>query len=68
MNKPAICFLFSAVMLFIPGLILAQNPGYPQILIPTSEEHYEFPEGYETPWEQIEIFVPHCLSQIDQKW
>jgi len=40
----------------------AQIPGYPQVLIPTSEEFYEFPSGYETPWDEVEIFVTEKFS------
>ena len=41
---------------------IAQMPGYPQILIPTSEEDVSFPPGYQTPWEEVEIFVSEKIS------
>ncbi|MCB1671612.1 MAG: MBL fold metallo-hydrolase [Pseudomonadales bacterium] len=56
----------SIVILILAAFLVptagAQIPGYPQILIPTSEENIDFPPGYETPWDQVEIFVTEKFS------
>jgi glyoxylase-like metal-dependent hydrolase (beta-lactamase superfamily II) len=52
-----------AFALFMLGSsTIAQISGYPQILIPTSEEFFDFAPGYETPWNQVEIFVTEKFS------
>jgi cyclase len=40
----------------------AQQPGYPQTLIPPGKGPFTFPEGYQTPWDRIEIRVHEKMS------
>jgi glyoxylase-like metal-dependent hydrolase (beta-lactamase superfamily II) len=40
----------------------AQVPGYPITLIPPGQNDYTFPEGYQTPWDRIEIRVTEKMS------
>jgi len=64
MQRPKI-LLISTISIFLSALssiASAQISGYPQVLIPTSEESVEFPPGYQTPWDQVEIFVTEMFS------
>ncbi|MGE0159935.1 MAG: MBL fold metallo-hydrolase [Gemmatimonadales bacterium] len=51
-----------AVVLTVPSLAGAQEPGYPITLIPPGEDSRTFPPGYQTPWDQIEIRVIEKMS------
>jgi cyclase len=53
-----------AVLLALPVIGHAQSEGgkYPQIVIPTGKGPYTFPEGYQVPWDKIEIRVTEKLS------
>ena len=62
MKNSAVSFLSLAVMVLIPSLAWAQEENYPIIVVPTGEEEYSFPPGYQTPWDQIEIMVTEKLS------
>ncbi len=62
MKKSISLVLCWAVMVTIPSMLLAQESQYPIIVVPTSVDEYTFPEGYQTPWEQIEIMVTEKLS------
>ena len=62
MKKSASLVMCLAVMVVMPSMLQAQAAQYPIIVIPTSEAEYAFPEGYQTPWEQIEIMVTEKLS------
>ncbi len=62
MRKSTLLFWSLAVMVVIPSLVRSQEVEYPMILIPTSESEYTFPEGYQTPWDRIEIMVTEKMS------
>ena len=49
-------------MAIIPAIVRAQEAGYPIIVIPTGKGSYTFPQGYQTPWDKIEIKVTEKLS------
>src|SRR5579862_6115055 len=51
-----------AAMAVTPILVLAQQSGYPITLIPPGKGPYTFPEGYQTPWDKIEIRVTAKMS------
>jgi cyclase len=40
----------------------AQERGYPTILVPPGKGPYEFPAGYQTPWDKIEMLVTEKLA------
>jgi glyoxylase-like metal-dependent hydrolase (beta-lactamase superfamily II) len=40
----------------------AQERGYPITLVPPGKGPYEFPSGYQTPWDKIEMLVTEKLS------
>jgi cyclase len=40
----------------------AQESGYPMILIPTAKGPFTFPEGYQIPWDRIQIMVTEKMS------
>jgi cyclase len=46
----------------IPALILAQRSEYPIIVVPTGTGPYTFSEGYQIPWDKIEIRVTEKMS------
>ena len=62
MKKSALLFLYIAALIAIPSSLWAQEVEYPIIVVPTGEGSYSFPEGYQTPWEEIEIMVTEKLS------
>src|SRR5947209_8112667 len=62
MKQPGLSFLFAALMAVIPAIVRAQEAGYPIIVIPTGKGSYAFPQGYQTPWDKIEIKVTEKLS------
>jgi cyclase len=40
----------------------AQERGFPAILVPPGKGPYEFPAGYQTPWDKIEMLVTEKLA------
>lgn len=40
----------------------AQEHGYPAILVPPGKGPYEFPAGYQTPWDKIQMLVTEKLA------
>src|SRR5215813_7876551 len=51
--------LLTAVVLAIAW---AQGSPYPITVIPTGKGPYTFPEGYQIPWDRIEIAVTEKMS------
>ncbi len=62
MRKSTLLFIYLALMMLIPSMVWAQDAEYPIIVVPTDEGEYTFPEGYQTPWNEIEIMVTEKLS------
>ena len=54
--------MFAAAIAVIPAIARAQEGGYPIIVIPTGKGSYTFPQGYQTPWDKIEIKVTEKMS------
>ncbi|HEX4346979.1 MAG TPA: MBL fold metallo-hydrolase [Vicinamibacterales bacterium] len=61
MRKLAL-LVFGAAVLAGPALMRAQNAQYPMILIPPGKGPYTFPQGYQTPWDKIDIMVTAKMS------
>jgi len=40
----------------------AQEPGYPITVVPPGIGPYQFPQGYQTPWDKIEMLVTEKLA------
>jgi cyclase len=40
----------------------AQVPGYPITFVPPGKGPYQFPQGYQTPWDKIEMLVTEKLA------
>jgi glyoxylase-like metal-dependent hydrolase (beta-lactamase superfamily II) len=51
-----------AALSLVPSLVAAQVPGYPITLIPPGQESGDFPPGYQTPWDRIDIRVVEHMS------
>ena len=62
MRKTAALFVGVAAMVALPAMAWAQGAEYPIIVIPTGTGSYTFPEGYQTPWDQIQIRVTEKMS------
>jgi cyclase len=62
MRKPALLFFCVTAMLSISAMVWAQPADYPIIVIPTGTDNPEFPVGYQTPFDQVEIMVTEKLS------
>jgi glyoxylase-like metal-dependent hydrolase (beta-lactamase superfamily II) len=46
----------------VPSTGHAQAPGYPQTIIPPGKGPFTFPDGYQTPWDRIQIRVVEKMS------
>jgi glyoxylase-like metal-dependent hydrolase (beta-lactamase superfamily II) len=51
-----------AVMAAAPAMTVAQRAQYPITVIAPGKGPYTFPEGYQTPWDRIEIRVTEKMS------
>src|SRR5712691_10703880 len=40
----------------------AQEPGHPITVVPPGKGPYQFPQGYQTPWDKIEMLVTEKLA------
>ena len=40
----------------------AQGGGYPMTVVPPGKGPFSFPQGYQTPWEKIEMMVTEKLA------
>jgi len=61
--KKHVWLLFGlAAMAAAPAMLLAQRPEYPVTLVEPGKGPYTFPEGYQTPWDRIEIMVTIKMS------
>jgi hypothetical protein len=62
MKKRTCLLLGVAALVAVPAMLLAQRAEYPITIVPTGKGPYTFPEGYQTPWEKIEIMVTARMS------
>src|SRR5579864_3682430 len=46
----------------VSARVWAQEPGYPITLGPPGKGPYQFPPGYQTPWEKIQMLVTEKLA------
>ena len=62
MKKRALLLLGVAAMAAIPAMVWAQEAKYPITVIPPGKGPYTFPQGYQTPWDKIEMLVTAKMS------
>ena len=58
----AFAILAAAALVAMPATTLTQEPGYPIELVPPGKGPFTFAEGYQTPWDKIEISVTAKMS------
>jgi cyclase len=58
--KRAVLLLWTTVAVLVCAL--AQKSGYPITLVPPGKGPYQFPPGYQTPWDKIEMLVTEKLA------
>src|SRR5579864_6127814 len=46
----------------VSARVWAQEPGYPITVVPPGKGPYQFPQGYQTPWDKIEMLVTEKLA------
>src|SRR6202051_134322 len=46
----------------VSARVWAQEPRYPITLVPPGKGPYQFPPGYQTPWDKIEMLVTEKLA------
>ena len=62
MKKRAWWLLGAAAIAAVPGVVLAQREQYPITVVAPGKGPYTFPEGYQTPWNRIDIMVTAKMS------
>jgi len=60
--KKRVVLLFMIAMAGVPATALAQDAHYPITVVAPGKGPYSFPEGYQTPWDRIEIMVTAKVS------
>src|ERR1700690_4642905 len=53
--------VLAAMSVVCPGT-WAQEPGYPITVVPPGKGPYHFAQGYQTPWDKIEMLVTEKLA------
>jgi glyoxylase-like metal-dependent hydrolase (beta-lactamase superfamily II) len=62
MSTRAWLLLSAAVIAGIPAMAGAQKPAYPVEIVAPGKGPYTFPDGYQTPWDKIQILVTAKMS------
>jgi glyoxylase-like metal-dependent hydrolase (beta-lactamase superfamily II) len=62
MKRRTFVLLATAGLSFFSAAAWAQQPAYPITVVPPGKGPYQFPQGYQTPWEKIEMLVTEKLS------
>jgi glyoxylase-like metal-dependent hydrolase (beta-lactamase superfamily II) len=62
MKRVLVLFGIAAVMAGIPAGVLTQDARYPLTVIAPGKGPFSFPDGYQTPWDRIEIRVTEKMS------
>lgn len=52
----------AAAVLFLSASLWAQPGGYPITIVPPGKGPFQFPQGYQTPWDRIQIFVSEKMA------
>ena len=60
--KRALLLLSVAMIAAVPVGVSTQDPRYPVTVIAPGKGPYSFPDGYQTPWDRIEIRVTEKMS------
>jgi glyoxylase-like metal-dependent hydrolase (beta-lactamase superfamily II) len=60
-RRVRLLWALAAISLVSAGL-RAQDPSYPITLVPPGKGPYAFPQGYQTPWDKIEMPVTEKLA------
>src|SRR5438552_16516302 len=61
-NARALLVLTMLVVAGASAVTRTQEPGYPIELIPPGKGPFSFPDGYQTPWDKIQIVVTSKMS------
>jgi len=61
-NKRAWSLLGVAALASLSATVWTQEAGYPITIIAPGKGPYTFPQGYQTPWDKIEIMVTEKMS------
>jgi cyclase len=61
-KRRALLLLGMAAVAAIPAVARSQGAAYPITVIAPGKGPYTFPEGYETPWDKIQITVTEKMS------
>jgi cyclase len=62
MKTRALLLLGAAAIAAGPARVATQQPRYPVTLVAPGKGPFSFPEGYQTPWDKIEISVTEKMS------
>jgi cyclase len=62
MRRLAVSLFGMAALTGIPAMVWAQEAKYPITVIAPGKGPYTFPEGYQTPWDKIQIMVTEKMS------
>src|SRR5262245_16316892 len=62
MRKYLILVLGLAALAVMASTVRTQEGGYPIELIPPGKGPFTFPQGYQTPWDKIQIMVTSKMS------
>ena len=62
MKTRALLLVGLAAVAAVPAMGLAQKAEYPMTVIAPGKGPYTFPEGYQTPWDKIQIMVTEKMS------
>jgi glyoxylase-like metal-dependent hydrolase (beta-lactamase superfamily II) len=62
MKRLTLLLLIVVAMAAVPTVIGAQSPRYPITLVASGKGPYTFPDGYQTPWDKIQILVTTKMS------
>ena len=54
--------LFCVAITALPVVVRAQEPKYPITIIAPGKGPFTFPQGYQTPWDQIQILVTEKMA------
>jgi len=60
--KTRTLLLIGVIIALVGPSVRTQEPGYPVELIPPGKGPFTFPQGYQTPWEKIQMLVTSKMS------